>query len=94
MQFPEHEHGKQINHPKLHKLDKLARLLNVTIHIDGVAYGSEELSENPVSNAAQIAKDYVIEEKDEIVTKVSDQVTIAEGPKPVAKKRGRPKKSD
>lgn len=39
MQFKEHESGQKSSDPKMAKLDKLARLLNVTIHVDGVEYG-------------------------------------------------------
>ncbi len=41
LQFPEHEKGKRSNDPKVNKLHKLAKLLKVTIHIDGIAYGNE-----------------------------------------------------
>ena len=39
VQFKEHENGQKSPDPKIVKLDKLARLLNVKIHIDGVSYG-------------------------------------------------------
>ena len=94
MQFPEHKNGNRINHPKIHKLDKLARLLNVTIHIDGVAYGSEESVVHVTANAEQIAKDYFVEDTDEIVVTVSEKVNISDATPTAPKKRGRPKKSD
>ena len=86
MQFPDHEHGKQINNPKIQKLDKLARLLNVTIHIDGVEYGHSEGKQKPTINAKEIIATYKVEEDDDVVKET-------ETAKKVSKPRGRPKKS-
>jgi transcriptional regulator with XRE-family HTH domain len=87
MQFPEHEHGEQINNPKIQKLDKLARLLNVTILIDGIEYGHSEIKHAPTINAKEIIESYKVE--DEVV----EEKTETEVVKPVSKSRGRPKKS-
>lgn len=85
MQFPDHEHGKQINNPKIQKLDKLARLLNVTIHIDGVEYGHSEGKQKPTIDAKEIISTYKVEE--------DDGAKETETAKKVSKPRGRRKKS-
>ena len=87
MQFPEHEHGEPINNPKIQKLDKLARLLNVTILIDGIKYGHSESKQESTINAKEIIESYKVE--DEVV----EEKTETEVVKTVSKPRGRPKKS-
>ena len=39
-QFPEHEKGARSQDPKVVKLDKLGRILNIRFDIDGVPYGA------------------------------------------------------
>lgn len=39
VQFKEHETGQRQTDPRIQKLDKLARLLKVHMHVDGVSYG-------------------------------------------------------
>jgi hypothetical protein len=58
MQFKEHETGQKSTDPKMVKIDKLARLMNVKIHVDGVAYGKilddEEVILIPEEEMAQV----------------------------------------
>lgn len=58
MQFKEHEQGRKTSDPRMVKLDKLARLLNVSIFVDGIAYGKivdvEEVVTIPEEEIAQI----------------------------------------
>jgi hypothetical protein len=58
MQFKEHENGQKSSDPKMAKLDKLARLLNVKIHVDGIAYGKisddDEVISLPEEELSQI----------------------------------------
>lgn len=39
VQFKEHDTGQRQTDPRIQKLDKLARLLKVHMHVDGVSYG-------------------------------------------------------
>jgi hypothetical protein len=48
MQFKEHVTGQKSSDAKMAKLDKLARLLNVKIHVDGVAYGKIDSKEETI----------------------------------------------
>lgn len=79
MQFPEHENGAKSGHSKVVKLDKLAKLLDVLIHIDGIPYGANR---KPVANVEKTED--VAAPKTEKPTVVQDEVV-----KPVAKKPGR-----
>jgi len=94
MQFIEHENGQKSTNPKIQKLDKLARLLNVQIKIDDISYGADiEVSDNTL-NAEKIAEKYII--KDEKVEPEKEPVTktVKETVEEKPKRRGRPKKVD
>lgn len=94
MQFPEHENGQKSTNPKIQKLDKLARLLNVQIIIDNVQYGADiEVKDNTL-NAEKIAEQYIIKDEKTDPEKEPDANTVKETVEEKPKSRGRPKKVD
>jgi hypothetical protein len=93
IQFPEHENGQQSSDPKVSKLDKLARLMNVLVHIDGVPYGklSDENKAKQKESVTKNVKKVVseepkkIEEPETIIETVNTtEETTVEEPKTVA----------
>jgi hypothetical protein len=91
MQFPEHETGAKSTDPKIQKIDKLARLMNVLIHVDGVPYGKlsdEKQKDTTISHEAlftemksaargeKVAKE--VEVTDTVEVEVTDSVDITE----------------
>ena len=104
VQFPEHENGNKSYDPKVMKLDKLARLLKVKIHIDGISYGFEESSfttSPAVSNIIKKVADNFNEQSENksnddttISTQVKkDEEKVSEDISKTGPRRGRPKKN-
>lgn len=71
VQFDEHKDGRRSNDPRIVKLDKLAKMLKVVIHIDGIPYGKETKDSKNVDAGT-------FSVKETITVKAGDTINAAE----------------
>lgn len=95
VQFKEHDLGKQQIDPRVQKLDKLAKLLKIHVHIDGVQYGAipkDTPYDKIIDNVASSYNDKMNTTSDNTDAQSNNDTDTSDKSEPTKKQRATTKK--